>query len=202
MIKSYTYLALGDSYTIGEGVTLYHSFPYQVVQILRRSNYHFSAPEIMAQTGWTSDELMASLDTYHFLPKYDIVSLLIGVNNQYRGRLLEEYKLDFENLLKKSIHLAGSKKENVLVLSIPDYSTTPLRQGKDPDKIAKEIDLFNSLNKAISVQYKVPYIDVTSIGRLEKKDETYLSADNLHPSKKEYTLWAEKVADVILAMLK
>src|SRR5690349_18257754 len=107
-MHTYTYLALGDSYTIGEAVEIHKSFPYQTVQILRKKGFAFLAPEIIAKTGWTTEELEASLKGYQFLNKYDFVTLLIGVNNQYRGQSAISYKEQFEELLKKSLALANN----------------------------------------------------------------------------------------------
>jgi phospholipase/lecithinase/hemolysin len=202
MHNSYTFLALGDSYTIGEGLALQKSFPYQTVTLLRKAGYMFCAPEIIAKTGWTTDELEAAANDYAFLPKYDFVSLLIGVNNQYRGRDIIEYKEQFEHLLKRSIALAGGKREHVVVLSIPDYSVTPFAQQMDTEKIAKEIDAYNTLNKALSIQFKIQYVDVTEISRQAKDKATAVIADGLHPSEKEYAKWAKELAALVKATLK
>lgn len=202
MDKLLTYLALGDSYTIGESVLLYQSFPYQVAQQLRKKGVYFSAPEVIAKTGWTTDELSTGILECQFLPQYNFVTLLIGVNNQYRGREIEEYKHEFETLLKQALQFVEGKKERVLVLSIPDYSVTPFAESLNKEKITREIDLFNSVNKAVSIQYKVNYIDITPESRKAAEDRTLLTLDNLHPSAKAYKKWAEKVADVIYAQLK
>ena len=195
MHTTYTYLALGDSYTIGEGVSLHKSFPYQAVNLLRKAGYNFSAPEIIAKTGWTTDELETAVNVHELLPKYDFVTLLIGVNNQYRGRDIIEYKEQLEHLLKKSIALVNGKPEHVIVLSIPDYGTTPFGQKMDTIKIAKEIDEYNTLNKAISIQYKVHYVDITESTRKAKAGAVV--ADGLHPSEKEYGKWGKKVVSII-----
>lgn len=202
MDKVFTYLALGDSYSIGESVLLYQSFPYQVVQLLRKRGVNISAPEIIARTGWTTDELSAGIAACRFLPQYNYISLLIGVNNQYRGRGVEEYKIEFEALLKQALQFADGKKDRVIVLSIPDYSVTPFAEAMDKEKIAKEIDLFNSVSKAVSVQYKVHYIDITPESRDASGDLSFLAEDKLHPSAKAYKKWAEKVADIIYGQLK
>lgn len=202
MHKTNTYLALGDSYTIGEAVPITGSFPYQAVNILRKEGERFSAPEIIAKTGWTTDELAAAIETHQFLEDYDFVTLLIGVNNQYHGREVEEYKLEFESLLKKAIGFADGKTERVIVLSIPDYSVTPFATEKDSPKIAHEIELYNSLNMALSTKYKVHYIDITEGTREAKNDASFLTSDGLHPSEKEYKRWAEKLAEYILSLNK
>ena len=194
--KIISYLALGDSYTIGEGVLLFKSFPYLTVQILRKVGITINAPEIIAKTGWTTDELISGINNHTLLSQYNFVTLLIGVNNQYRERLLEEYKSEFEVLLKRALTLVN-KKDHVIVLSIPDYSVTPFALTKDKNKITKEIELFNSVNKALSIQYKVQYVDITDVSRNAFYDETLIASDGLHPSEKQYEKWAIKVAELI-----
>ncbi len=201
-MHQYSLLFLGDSYTIGEGVDLHKSFPYQVVQLLRKKGLNVSAPEIIAKTGWTTDDLSSAIGKHFFLPKYDFVSLLIGVNNQYRGRSVEEYKTEFENLLKQAISFAHGKKDHVVVLSIPDYSTTPFAGSMETGRIAREIDLYNSVNKALSVQYKVKYVDVTQATGKLINDASLLTADELHPSEKEYQYWAEMIVDLLVNEVK
>jgi lysophospholipase L1-like esterase len=198
----YNYLALGDSYTIGEAVPLSESFPYQVVQLLRNKKFNFNAPEIIAKTGWTTDELLDAINKSTLLSKYDFVTLLIGVNNQYRGRDTLEYKEQFEEILKKAIELANGKKEHVLVISIPDYSVTPYTRLMDIEKISKDIEVFNSINKALSIQYKVRYVDITTDFKDAKNNPALITGDGLHPSEKEYAKWAEKIADLISSQLK
>jgi hypothetical protein len=130
MSATYTYLALGDSYTIGEGVPLHDSYPYQAVQMLRNSGKSFQAPEIIAKTGWTTSELASQIDHTILNRVYDFVSLLIGVNNQYRGMLSSHYSIEFGELLARSISLAGEKPSLVFVLSIPNWGLTPFANGK------------------------------------------------------------------------
>lgn len=202
MHKQYTFLALGDSYTVGEGVLLHRSFPYQTVQALRRSGYDASAPEILAQTGWTTEELATGVQEYAFLPKYDFVTLLIGVNNQYRDQDIVLYKQQFESLLKKSLELTSGKKDHVFVLSIPDYSITPFVREKDKAKISKEIDEYNKLNKAVSIQYKTAYLDVAEDFREAKDSPILLASDGLHPSEVMYARWAKRLAEAFEKLLK
>lgn len=198
----YSYLALGDSYTIGEAVPLNKSFPYQVTQLLRKKEYNFNAPEILAKTGWTTDELQEAVNNYTPLSKYDFVTVLIGVNNQYRGRDAIEYKEQFEEILKNAIELANGKKEHVIVVSIPDYSVMPGAQPMDTEKISKEIEVFNGINKALSIQYKVQYVDITAGSKEAKNNASLIAQDGLHPSETEYAKWAEKIVDVITSQLK
>jgi lysophospholipase L1-like esterase len=194
------YLALGDSYTIGEGVPLFESFPYQAVQKLRKKDIPFAAPEIVAKTGWTSDELQAGIRNTRLLPKYDLVSLLIGVNNQYRGQSTDVYAAEFESLLKQAIVFAGNDKNRVVVLSIPDWGATPFAEGRDRAKITTEIDAFNAINRKIAGQYKVQYIDITPGTRMAAQDPSLVTKDKLHPSGKEYTKWAEELAKFVMTI--
>jgi lysophospholipase L1-like esterase len=192
--KVYSYLALGDSYTIGESVPVYENFPTQVSQLLRKTGHKIHAPEILAKTGWTTGELISAINQHRFLNKYDFVSLLIGVNNQYRGRSVEEYKKEFEELLKLAIAFAGNDPSKVVVLSIPDWGVTPFAEGRDRSQIAKDIDVYNSANKEITVQNNVHYIDITPLTREAITDQSLLAPDGLHPSAKDYQRWAERVA--------
>lgn len=193
-MKSYRYLALGDSYTIGESVPLSDNFPSQTVQLLRKNGMEIGAPEIVAKTGWTTDELQAAINQHHFQTQYDFVSLLIGVNNQYRGRSAAEYATEFESLLQQAIRFAGNNSQHVVVISIPDWGVTPFASGRDREQIAKEIDEYNSINKKMAADYHVHYIDITPWTREAASDASLLAADGLHPSGKEYKRWAEQLA--------
>jgi len=199
--KAYSYLALGDSYTIGQSVLPSENFPNQTVQLLNQQNYNFKSPEILATTGWTTDELQNNINSHTFTPPYDFVSLLIGVNNQYRGRSVENYKPEFESLLKQAIQFAGGNANRVIVVSIPDWGVTPFANGRDRAQIAKEIDDYNAANKYISVIYKVNYVDITPGSREAATDLTLVAGDGLHPSAKEYAKWAQKVFAAIKQQL-
>ncbi|MBD0331920.1 MAG: SGNH/GDSL hydrolase family protein [Chitinophagaceae bacterium] len=202
MQKKFTYLALGDSYTIGESVPAEKNFPNQTVHLLRQKNIHITPPEIIARTGWTTDELSDEIPKYKLSKQYDLVTLLVGVNNQYRGRSAEEYKQHFEELLKKAIHFAGNRPHHVIVLSIPDYSVTPAGQSLNPQKIAKEIDAFNKVNMSVAEKYKVHYIDITPESREALNDASLIAKDQLHPSENEYLKWSKKVAAIAEIILK
>jgi lysophospholipase L1-like esterase len=197
-----TFLALGDSYTIGQNVPSNDNFPNQTVQLLKSSGYDFRPAEIVATTGWTTDELQSNINSRSFTPPYDIVTLLIGVNNQYRGRPVDTYKPEFENLLKQAIQFAGGKANHVFVLSIPDWGVTPFAAGRDRDQIAKEIDEYNAANKIISETYKVNYHDITPWTREAAYDLSLVASDGLHPSAKEYKRWSEKLADKIKGLVQ
>ena len=199
---TFSFLALGDSYTIGEAVPLYESFPYQTIQLLRKASLHFHAPEIIAQTGWTTFELAEHILHTKLNEHYDFVTLLIGVNNQYRELSIDDYANDFEFLLRKAIHLAGEKKENVIVLSIPDWGVTPFAKKRDTKKIASEIDAYNKVNKTITERYKVKYLDITANTRAAKDNALLVTSDGLHPSGKAYAEWAAMLASIIQKSLK
>jgi lysophospholipase L1-like esterase len=194
----YSYLALGDSYTIGEGVPIFENFPYQMVQMLRKKGIPIYAPEIIAKTGWTTFELAQHVLHAQFNHAYDFVTLLIGVNNQYRNLTTEEYKSDFEFLLKKAIHFSGENPRHVMVLSIPDWGVTPFAKGKDQEKISEAIDEFNRINKHLSDEAGVHYINITPSSREAKSDTSLLAPDNLHYSQKEYQKWAMQVVENII----
>lgn len=200
--KTYTYLALGDSYTIGEQVTFRDNFPHQTVTLLEKENYSFQLPVIVAKTGWTTDELQEGIANASLDKKYDFVSLLIGVNNQYRERSKAEYAQQFEKLLIKSLQFADNIPEHVFVLSIPDWGVTPFAEGRDRKQIGNEIDAFNAINKEIALKYKVYYIDITPGTREANNDLSLLAEDKLHPSGKEYYRWAQQLARAILKQVK
>lgn len=196
--KKYYYLALGDSYTIGHDVPAADNFPNQVYRLLKTDSVDFREPRIIARTGWTTDELEAGIVNANsadpLLSAYDFVSLLIGVNNQYRGRPVENYRAEFEALLKKAIVFAGNRADRVVVLSIPDWSVTPFAAGMNQAQIAAQIDAYNAVNKEIAARYNVHHIDITPWTREAATDRSLLAADGLHPSGKEYKRWAEKIA--------
>ena len=197
MNKQFSYLALGDSYTVGELVPLYESFPYQLVQMLRTSNVNFIAPEIIAQTGWTTDELLLYLSKTALLTQYDLVTLLIGVNNQYRGREPYLFKPDFELLIQKAIKWANGSSKNVVVLSIPDWSVTPFAHEKNILEIASAIDEYNKICRESSKAMGVHFIDITTQQREFGHEKEFLAGDGLHPSGKEYKRWANAIKRVV-----
>jgi lysophospholipase L1-like esterase len=198
----YSLLSLGDSYTIGEGVPLYDNFPSQTIQRLRRTGYPFQAPEIVARTGWTTDELSAGINRLQLLPPYTVVTLLIGVNNQYRGRTVGEYAEQFRQNLAQAIQLAGNP-SRIVVLSIPDWGVSPFaaENGHDSQRIALEIDNFNATAREITVRHNLPFIDITTHGRTRGTTTPAFTADGLHPAAAIYRHWAQLLAEAITATL-
>lgn len=201
----YTYLALGDSYTIGEQVPPADSFPFQTVELLNKyisasnnNNKSFANPLIIARTGWTSDELNAAIGSTENLQQYDFVSLLVGVNDQYRNRNISLFKDDFDTLIQRAIGFAFNKPTHVFVLSIPDWGVTPFADGKDKKKIASEIDSYNNLCESAALHFHTNYINITTSQRPDGHLSAYLAADMLHPSGKEYAKWARALAGQII----
>ena len=204
---NFTYLALGDSYTIGEQVTNAESFPCQTVELLKQvpqpllknaaGGWQFSDPEIIAKTGYTTDELNAVIDAANISRQYDIVSLLIGVNNQYRNKPVSDFKIEFAQLLQKAIQFANNKPHHVFILSIPDWGVTPFAEGRNRLQIAQEIDAYNAVCRTMAEKMECHYIDITVSQREDGNKMEFLAADGLHPSAKEYAKWALQLADAI-----
>lgn len=193
----FTYLALGDSYTIGEQVPLHENFPHQTVELLRKEKLVVAEPIIVATTGWTTDELAQAIAEREIKSTFSFVTLLIGVNNQYRGRSVDNYKEEYTKLLEQAIAFANGHTSHVFVLSIPDWGVTPFAEGRDRKQIAKEIDAYNAAKKKITEAYKCHYLDITASTRANGTNAQYLAEDGLHPSGKEYRIWAELLAPVI-----
>ena len=192
------YLALGDSYTIGESVDKAERWPNQLAGFLKAGGIPTEV-DIIARTGWTTKELWEGIQAQQINPPYDLVSLLIGVNNQYRGYDINEYREQFVFLLNKSIEYAAGDPKRVIVLSIPDWGATPFARGQDRKQIAKDINAFNAVNREETEEVGAHYVDVTPISREAINDSSLVASDGLHPSGKMYVEWA-KLA--YLAVLK
>ncbi len=190
-----TYLALGDSYTIGEAVPANESFPYQLKEALLKQGHPVESLKIIAQTGWTTAELQTAIAAETLASSYDLVTLLIGVNNQYRGYDLANYSAEFEQLLHQAICYAGKNVDRVRVLSIPDWGVTPFAQkeGRAAEQVAKEIDAFNAAAQEISEKLGVVFINITPHSRLAATDLSLLASDGLHPSGRMYAEWVQQL---------
>jgi len=198
------YLALGDSYTIGEGVPSEGAYPNQLAKALSALDITVEETKIIARTGWTTDELKADILKRELSNDWNLVSLLIGVNNQFRGRSQVQFKVEFEELLAMAIEFAGGDTSRVFVLSIPDYGVTPFGQNNNTTgRISREIDEFNNIKKEVCSSYQVDYYDITEISRMAADDPSLLAADRLHPSASMYALWVDKVLeDIALKVMK
>ncbi|MEQ8476608.1 SGNH/GDSL hydrolase family protein [Fulvivirga sp.] len=185
------FLALGDSYTIGESVDEEGRWPNQLQKKLNALGVNVDKPMIIAKTGWRTDELSTAIESADLTNEFDLIGLLIGVNNQYQGKSVESYKPEFEKLLKRAIELANGDKNRVFVVSIPDYGFTPFGASKK-DKISKALDDYNQANRKITEVHGVRYFYITDISR--SNDSGLVATDNLHPSAKQYGLWADLIA--------
>lgn len=195
------YLALGDSYTIGESVTEDQRWPVLLAERLQAGGQSTAAPEIIARTGWTTDELQAAIQNTDPQGPYDLVSLLIGVNNQYRGYDLETYRQELRQLIEQSIALAGGRPGRVIVLSIPDWGVTPFAGSRDREQIAREIDAFNAVKQEEARAAGVRFVDITPISRQAVDNPALIAADGLHPSGEMYRQWVELIFPVVSEML-
>jgi lysophospholipase L1-like esterase len=183
------FLALGDSYTIGESVSPADRWPVQLAARLREKGIDVSDPVIIARTGWTTADLLAALDSAKLHETFDLVTLQIGVNNQYQGRNADEYETELKQLLRRATALAGEDARHVVVLSIPDWGATPFAAGGDRQSIAAQIDTFNAINRQASIAAGAAFIDITPISREVPKDPSLIASDELHPSAKQYARW-------------
>lgn len=186
------FLALGDSYTIGESVAGNERWPVQLAKALNERGQKIDPPKIIATTGWRCDQLKRAILDAKLSADWGMVSLLIGVNNQYQGRTVESYAPEFEELLTMAVTLAGGKKENVFVVSIPDYGFTPFGKPKQ-EAITQAIDAYNAVNKGITAKMGIKYVDITDLTREGLAKPEYVAADGLHPSGAMYSLWVERI---------
>jgi lysophospholipase L1-like esterase len=197
-----SYLALGDSYTIGESVAESERYPNQLAAALREQKVAVADPLIIARTGWTTGALQRGIASADIPAKtYELVTLLIGVNNEFQGRSEAEYETQFTQLLEQAIGFAGGKKERVFVLSIPDYGCTPYGEARQ-ETISERIDRFNAINKRITDSLGVNYVDVTPVSRKGLSDPALVANDGLHPSGKQYGEWVKLMAEAVRPVLK
>jgi lysophospholipase L1-like esterase len=191
--SSLRYLALGDSYTSGESVDESERYPVQLAGLLRKQGIALADPVIVARTGWTTDELSAGIDQAKPEGTFDLVTLLIGVNNQYRGRSEAEYRGQFAQLLNRAIGFAGNRPRRVIVISIPDWGVMPFAEGQDRAAIAAAIDRFNAINRQESATAGVGYVDITSISRQANQNVQFIAPDGLHPAGPQYAQWSQAI---------
>lgn len=186
-----TYLALGDSYTIGEGVPTNENWPNLLIQQLNEDGFSFNQPKIIATTGWRTDELQEAIKNTALEDKYDLVSLLIGVNNQYQKKPIEQYKQEFEELIQTAISKCKYAHQSTFVVSIPDYGVTEFAKSKNLENVRKELAEYNAIAKQIASKYNVSFFNITPVSISCEGDETMFVEDLLHPSGKHYQLWVD-----------
>ena len=195
---SQSYLAIGDNYTIGESISESQSWPIQLIKLLSEKNINISSPRIIAKTGWTTNELKTEINNSNLDYPYDWVSLLIGVNNQYRRRSKQEFRKQFETLLSDAITFSGNKKDKVFVVSIPDWSVMPFAEDLDKEQLAIEIDDFNQIIYEICTFEGINFVDITPISRIAKTCNDFIANDSLHPSGLQYAAWVQKIIPFFL----
>lgn len=202
--KTYTLLALGDSYTVGEAVPVAESFPYQLRTRLKENGQTLAIPKVVARTGWTTGELLDGIRLEALKDTFSVVTLLIGVNNQYRSGSPDEYRKEFRELLLQAIGFAGGNKQHVFVLSIPDWGVTPYarQSGRNPATIAAQIDAFNAINQQETRMAGVSYTDITPGSREAANDPSLIAGDGLHPSGKMYGEWIKLLLPKVTVVLK
>jgi lysophospholipase L1-like esterase len=193
------YLALGDSYTIGTSIDFFDNYPNQTFNLLLGAGFKISAPQIVAKNGWTSIDLEnAIVELTSKKNTYQLVTILIGVNNHYQDRSILEFESSFQSVLKSAIVLTGNNPKKVFVLSIPDWGITPFAAGRDKQKIATEIDAYNLICEQYAKKYGANFLNITQGYRLNGFKSDYLAIDGLHPSKLEYAEWSVKLAQQII----
>jgi lysophospholipase L1-like esterase len=197
-----TYLALGDSYTIGQSVDFNQRFPVQTKAWLNQQGINMYDPRFIAVTGWSTIALQQAITTENPVGPFDVVSLLIGVNDQYQGLDTASYRKRFGQLLQKAISLAGNRASHVFVLSIPDYSVTPFARNSDTARIRKQLDDFNNINRQITLAASVPYLDITLSSREARYNLSLIASDSLHFSGIEYAKWAERLGVMMKPVLQ
>lgn len=197
-LSAQDYLALGDSYTIGESVLESERWPNQLAEVLKGTTLEVETVTIIAKTGWTTAELLEGIETSKNTNQYDLVSLLIGVNNQYRGQSLERFETELIQLIKTAIKYSKNGAQGVFLVSIPDWGVTPFAKDRDVEKIALEIQAFNKVIQKQANEFKLPYIDITPISKNAKTDLSLLASDQLHPSGKMYNFWVQKIKKELL----
>ena len=197
------YLALGDSYTIGQSVLETDRFPIQLKNALQKEGVLINSSKIIAKTGWRTDNLSAAMDAAKLENNWDMVTLLIGVNNQYQGQDVSQYELPFRTLLERGVTLAKGKKNRVFVISIPDYAYTPygINSGKEK-QISTAIDSYNAVNQQVAKELGVTYFNITPISREGLKDPDLVASDGLHPSGKMYSRWVDLMLGEVKKQLK
>jgi lysophospholipase L1-like esterase len=202
MKPSLRFLALGDSYTIGESVDSDQSWPAQLNVSLQQNGILLEEPTIIAQTGWTTDDLLTAIQEADLRTPFDLVTLLIGVNNQYQRLDKDSYRDDFRTLLGLALNFTAGDPSKILGISIPDWGVTPFNEDRDPFQIAAEIDEFNQISKKEVKAEGIQHLDITPISRLAARDDTLLAPDKLHPSGKMYAVWVELMLPIVLPILQ
>ncbi|MCH2451041.1 MAG: SGNH/GDSL hydrolase family protein [Gracilimonas sp.] len=201
-IEPISYLALGDSYTIGTGIDVEENWPMQLSDLLKDNNLTVRNTKIIAANGWTTTDLKKGIQDENPDSSYNMVSLLVGVNNQYQGLDIELYKTEFRELLEQSIAFANGDTGKVFVVSIPNYGVTPFGKLRDAEKVTREIASYNEIAKNISAEYGIPFVNITPISEMAEDDRDLLASDDLHPSAKMYGMWVKEIMPTVTQLLQ
>lgn len=196
------YLALGDSYTIGTGIDITNNWPNQLSDSLSSRGLQVDTTEIIAANGWTTSDLRAGITEQDPDSGFNLVSLLIGVNNQYQGLDIELYRTELRVLLEQAVTFAGGNSNRVFVISIPDYGVTPFAESQNPAQISDELDVYNEIAENISAEYGIPFVNITPVSKRAADDPSLLAPDQLHPSVKMYALWVAEILPTVTEMTK
>lgn len=196
------YLALGDSYTIGTGIDTVDNYPHQLSDSLSARSFFIDTTAVIATNGWTTTDLKNGIEAEDPDSSYNLVSLLIGVNNQYQGLELDLYRTEFRELLDLAITFAGGKSENVFVISIPNYGVTPFGQSRNPVIIRQELQVYDDIAREISYEYNIPFVNITPISELGAEDSSLIASDDLHPSAKMYAMWMEEILPTVTDIIE
>ena len=197
----FSYLALGDSYTIGESVPADQRWPVQLAERLRTRGYKMAAPKIIAKTGWTTGNLLDAIETELDVQRdFDLVSILIGVNNQYQNKSISEYETDLNELFRKAINHSRTREKGVFAVSIPDYGATPFGE-ENAERIGREIDEFNAVFRKVAEASNVAFYNITPISREAKNNPELTAEDGLHPSGLMYRDWVDLIIDDVAKQL-
>ncbi|GAA4318961.1 SGNH/GDSL hydrolase family protein [Pontixanthobacter gangjinensis] len=197
----FTYLALGDSYTIGESVVETQRWPVQLAEQLRARGYKMAPPKIIAKTGWTTADLLRGIDNELDVQRdFDLVSILIGVNNQYQGKLITEYEEELRTIFRKAINHSKTREKGVFAVSIPDYGYTPFG-AENQEEISAEIDRFNEVFKRVAAEFNVPFYNITPISREADENPELVASDGLHPSGLMYKYWVDQIVNQVAEKL-
>lgn len=202
--QSMTYLALGDSYTIGEAVEQPYNWPNLLVKQLNQDGFDFQKPKIIAVTGWRTDELIDSIqkDEESLQTKYDLVSLLIGVNNQYQKKDINQYREEFKQLVEMGLRKSKNGKQGMFIVSIPDYGVSDFAKKKGLKNVSKEVKEYNAIAKQIADEYQIPFYNITPVSKTTEGNKAMFAEDELHPSSKQYQLWLDVFYEDVKKQLK
>ena len=196
--KVLNYLALGDSYTIGESVSETERFPYQLINSNFNEPHKVGEYKIIAKTGWTTRNLLDAMDNEELVSgTYDFITLLIGVNNQFQGKPFSQYEEELRTLIERALNLLEGDASKLILVSIPDYGVTPFGSNRNPEKIGEEINQYNQYKEKLAEEYNAHYVYITDLTRNAKADSSLLANDQLHPSGKSYAQWVERIVPVI-----